>query len=125
MKQIADCYLYGILDLGYVAAARACDVGSRMIDGGADALQLRYGLRASATIPYAAIAAIEPSVGDWHRRKGTLKVAIADSPRTIIRLREPMTIQSIAGIRRVIDTIAILPDDDRFEAALRAKLPRE
>jgi hypothetical protein len=90
-----------------------------------DALQLRYGLRASATIPYAAIAAVEPRVGDWQRRKGTLKVAIADAPRTIIRLREPMTIQSIAGMRKTIDTIAILPDDDGFEAALRAKLPRE
>src|SRR5205823_3050219 len=87
-----------------------------------DALELRYGLRASATIPYGAIEAVEPRVGDWQRRKGTLKVAIADAPRTIIRLREPMTIQSIAGIRKTIDTVAILADDDGFEAALRAKI---
>jgi hypothetical protein len=49
-------------------------------------------------------------------------VALIDEPRTLIRLRQPMTIQSIAGIRRTIDTIAILPDGDDFEAALRAKV---
>ncbi len=87
-----------------------------------DALQIRFGLRASATIPYSAIAAIEPREGDWEKRKGTLKVAIVDDPRTIIRLREPMTIQFIAGIRKTIDTVAILADDDAFEAALRSRV---
>lgn len=87
-----------------------------------DALHLRFGLRASATIPYAAIASVEPRRGEWQKRKGTLKVAIADDPRTLIRLREPITIQSIAGIRKTIDTIAILPDGDGFEDALKARL---
>jgi hypothetical protein len=94
----------------------------RRITLGDDALELRFGLRASATIPYAAIAAIEPVSGEW-KRKGTLKVAIADEPRTLIRLHEPMTIQSIAGIRRTIDTIAILPDGDEFEEALSHRVP--
>ena len=89
---------------------------------GDDALELRYGLRATATIPYANIAAVEPRSGEWRKRKGTLKMAIGDAPRTIIRLREPMTVQSIAGMRRTIDAVAILPDDDGFEAALRQKL---
>ena len=47
---------------------------------GDDALELRYGLRATATIPYANIAAVEP-VEDWRKRKGTLKMAIGDAPR--------------------------------------------
>jgi membrane protein YdbS with pleckstrin-like domain len=87
-----------------------------------DALQIRFGLRASATIPYSAIAAIEPQSGPFEKRKETLKVAIVDDPRTIIRLREPMTIQFIAGIRKRIDTIAILADDDGFEADLRSRV---
>lgn len=94
----------------------------RRITLGDDALHLRFGLRASATVPYTAIAAVEPREGAWEKRKGTLKVAIADDPRTLIRLREPMTIQSIAGIRKTIDTIAILPDDDGFEGELKQRL---
>lgn len=90
----------------------------RRITLGDDALHLRFGLRASATIPYAAIAAVEPRQGAWEKRKGTLKVAIADDPRTLIRLREPMTVQFVAGTRKTIDTIAILPDADDFEEAL-------
>lgn len=87
-----------------------------------DALQLRFGLRATATIPYSAIAAVETQSGPFAKRKETLKVAIVDDPRTIISLREPMTIQYIAGIRKTIDTVAILADDDRFEAALRERV---
>lgn len=41
MKRPADCRLYGILDLGHAAAADACNVVKRMIDGGIDILQLR------------------------------------------------------------------------------------
>jgi thiamine-phosphate pyrophosphorylase len=41
LKEPADCRLYGILDLGYVAATAACDTVKRMIDGGVDILQLR------------------------------------------------------------------------------------
>src|SRR2546428_13629215 len=41
MKEIADCHLYGILDLGYVSREAACGVAVKMIDGGIDVLQLR------------------------------------------------------------------------------------
>ncbi len=41
MNTIAGCHLYGILDLGYVAPERVCDVVRQMIDGGIDVLQLR------------------------------------------------------------------------------------
>lgn len=41
VPSIADARLYGILDLGYVAAADAVRVARALIDGGADLLQLR------------------------------------------------------------------------------------
>ena len=41
MKKIADCHLYGIIDLGYVAPADVTDIAEKMIAGGIDLLQLR------------------------------------------------------------------------------------
>jgi thiamine-phosphate pyrophosphorylase len=41
VKRIADCRLYGILDLGYVEAAHASQIAEKMIDGGVDVIQLR------------------------------------------------------------------------------------
>ncbi len=41
MKPLADCRLYGILDLGYVAAADAVHLARRMVAGGVDILQIR------------------------------------------------------------------------------------
>jgi thiamine-phosphate pyrophosphorylase len=41
MKKIADCHLYGILDLGYVSRETTCGVAVKMIQGGIDVLQLR------------------------------------------------------------------------------------
>ena len=41
MNSLADCYLYGIVDLGYVAASDAMRAAERMIAGGVDILQIR------------------------------------------------------------------------------------
>jgi thiamine-phosphate pyrophosphorylase len=41
LRNLSDCRLYGILDLGYVAPADAERVASAMIDGGVDLIQLR------------------------------------------------------------------------------------
>jgi thiamine-phosphate pyrophosphorylase len=41
MKKIADALLYGILDLGYVAAVDLERVAGEMLEGGVDLLQLR------------------------------------------------------------------------------------
>jgi thiamine-phosphate pyrophosphorylase len=41
LRTLNDCRLYGILDLGYVAAANAERVISAMIEGGVDLIQLR------------------------------------------------------------------------------------
>lgn len=41
MKAIADCRLYGILDLGYTDRVNISHVAARMLDGGVDMIQLR------------------------------------------------------------------------------------
>ncbi len=41
LKTLADALLYGIVDLGYVAAADACAAAERMCAGGVDVIQLR------------------------------------------------------------------------------------
>jgi thiamine-phosphate pyrophosphorylase len=41
LKNIPDCRLYGILDLGYVAASSAPAMVGRMIEGGVDVIQIR------------------------------------------------------------------------------------
>jgi thiamine-phosphate pyrophosphorylase len=41
MKELRDCRLYGILDLGYVGPADALRVASAMLAGGVDIVQLR------------------------------------------------------------------------------------
>lgn len=41
MRPLADCFLYGILDLGYVSPVNAAPVARQMIAGGVDILQLR------------------------------------------------------------------------------------
>jgi hypothetical protein len=85
-----------------------------------DALALRYGLRWSATIPLAEIASVEAIRGesDWKRR-GVLKVAMLDEPRWLVTLKTPMVANGLAGIRKTIDALALLPDDDDAINALR------
>ncbi|MBW0000424.1 MAG: thiamine phosphate synthase [Verrucomicrobia bacterium] len=41
MKELQECLLYAIVDLGYVEPARAADVTHQLIQGGADLIQLR------------------------------------------------------------------------------------
>jgi thiamine-phosphate pyrophosphorylase len=41
MKRLEDCWLYGILDLGYVPPSDLVRVASEMVEGGVDILQLR------------------------------------------------------------------------------------
>ena len=88
----------------------------------ADTIELRYGLRWSVTIARDDVAALDPikTEADWKRR-ATLKMAILEEPRILIRLRRPVVAQGLAGIRRTIDAIAIAPDD---EASFRAALAR-
>jgi thiamine-phosphate pyrophosphorylase len=41
MRTLADCHLYGIIDLGYVEESNAVRVAEAMINGGIDLVQLR------------------------------------------------------------------------------------
>jgi hypothetical protein len=41
-----------------------------------------------------------------------LKIAILDEPRWLITLREPVIARGMAGIRKEIRALAILPDRD-------------
>lgn len=41
IRPIADCFLYGILDTGYVPAEQMRSTAAQMIEGGIDVLQLR------------------------------------------------------------------------------------
>ncbi|MDP9291995.1 MAG: thiamine phosphate synthase [Verrucomicrobiota bacterium] len=50
MKSIADCFLYGILDLGYVRLEHAARMAAEMIAGGIDVIQLRAKNLAEAEI---------------------------------------------------------------------------
>jgi hypothetical protein len=78
---------------------------------GDDALHLRAGMRWSATIAFHNIASIEP-VREWKKRRDALKIAMLDEPRWLITLREPVVAHGIAGIRKTIRAVALLPDDD-------------
>jgi thiamine-phosphate pyrophosphorylase len=41
MKTLHDCYLYGIIDLGYVEESNAVHVAEALVKGGVDLIQLR------------------------------------------------------------------------------------
>jgi len=85
-----------------------------------DAIEVRYGRRLRATIARDNIASVDSITDEtqW-KRKGTIKLALLDEPRYLIRLREPVQAELPAGIKRTIDAIAILPDDTAaFERAL-------
>ena len=85
-----------------------------------DSIEVRHGMRLHAVIARDNIASIDPitNEADW-KRKRTAKVALLDEPKLLIRLREPVVAEGLAGISRTIDSVAILPDDlAAFERAL-------
>ena len=84
-------------------------------------LHLRYGLRWSADIPLAEIESIDEVRNEWEwKRKNVLKMAMLDEPKFLVRLRRPVTVNGLAGIRRTIDAVAVLPDDaEAFDHTFR------
>jgi hypothetical protein len=85
-----------------------------------DALHLRYGMRWHADVALTSIISIDDvqNENEWKRR-GVLKVAILDEPRWLIRLRDPIVARGLAGMRKTITAIAMLPDDENAISALR------
>jgi hypothetical protein len=75
------------------------------------ALRIRFGMRWSLDVPLANIASVTEvrEESEWKRRD-VLKLAILDEPRWLVTLREPMVAQGMAGIRKRVTAIAMLPD---------------
>lgn len=84
-----------------------------------DALHVHYGLRWTVTIPRELIASVDEirNESEWKRRD-VLKIAILDEPRWLIALREPVIARGMAGLRKEIRALAILPDRDDWIAYL-------
>ena len=91
-----------------------------------EALHLRQGLRWSVTVPLETIVSVEPvrSEAQW-KHKDVLKVAMLDEPRWLISFAEPLVASSMAGIRKEVRAIALLPDDDVTIRALRDAIDRK
>jgi hypothetical protein len=92
----------------------------RRSDLTADSLHLRLGMRWQLSVPLTSIESIEAvgSEEEWKRR-GVLKAAMLDEPRWLVTLREPMVARGIAGLRKEVRAIAMLPDEDDAISGLR------
>ncbi|HYO77224.1 MAG TPA: hypothetical protein VE010_12230, partial [Thermoanaerobaculia bacterium] len=93
------------------------------VDG--EALHLNYGLRWSVSIPLDAIASVEEVrvESEW-KRKDVLKVAMLEEPRWLIAFDQPLVARGMAGFRKEIRGIALLPDDDDAITFLRTACAR-
>ena len=83
-------------------------------------LELRFGLRWSATVSRDQIASIEEirDESEWKRRD-VLKVAILDAPRILVTFREPVVLRGLAGLRKTVNAVALLPDQEDALSVLR------
>ena len=88
-----------------------------------DALNIRLGLRWSVSIPLSAIESILPirEESEWKRRD-VLKLAMLEEPRWLVVLREPVVVKGLAGLRKEVHALAMLPDDDEAIGALQAAI---
>jgi hypothetical protein len=84
-----------------------------------EALHIRFGLRWNVVVPLTSIASIEDVHGEWQSKPGVLKVAILEDPRVLITFDEPVVAKGLAGLRKTIHAIALLPDDEETIAYLR------
>jgi thiamine-phosphate pyrophosphorylase len=79
MKSLLDCYLYGIVDLGYVDAAAAPSAARRMLAGGVDILQIR-----ATRLPAPAIVSLAEAIAPLCRDHGA-PLIINDYPWLVAR----------------------------------------
>lgn len=79
MKSLPDCFLYGILDLGYVDAATAPLVARQMLAGGVDILQIR-----AKRMPAPAIVSVAEQIAPLCRDHGA-PLIINDHPWLVAR----------------------------------------
>ena len=79
MKSLSDCFLYGIVDLGYVDAAAAPSIARQMLVGGVDILQVR-----AKRLPAATIVSLAESIAPICRDHGA-PLIINDYPWLVPR----------------------------------------
>src|SRR5450432_2753343 len=79
MKSLHDCYLYGIVDLGYVDVAAAPSIARQMLAGGVDILQIR-----AKQMPAPAIVSLAEQVAPLCRDHGA-PLIINDFPWLVAR----------------------------------------
>jgi hypothetical protein len=78
------------------------------VEGGA--LQLRLGLRWSAKIPLASIAAVERPNGAVDRKR-VFHASVLGSPNLVLRFAQQQTLCGPVGMERRCDALALLVDD--------------
>jgi hypothetical protein len=92
----------------------------------AEGLHLRYGMRWSVSVPLASIVSVEEvrAEAEW-KRKDVLKVAMLEEPRWLISFDEAVVVKGMAGLRKTVRAIALLPDDDETISVLRRAIARQ
>ncbi len=101
MRTIADSYLYGILDLGYVPSAHLSEVLAKMLSGGVDIVQLR-----AKNLPEAEIEAMAGELLPQTREAG-IPLIINDFPEIAAKLEADgihvgQDDRSIAEVRQIV-----------------------
>jgi thiamine-phosphate pyrophosphorylase len=81
MKSISECRLYGIMDLGYVAASQIVEMTTALIEGGIDILQLR-----AKKLPVEQVEALAQQMHLITRAAG-IPLVINDYPEVAARLK--------------------------------------
>jgi hypothetical protein len=111
--------VHGYCLLWILGDLQALRLRTSTVEGGA--LQLRLGLRWSAKIPLASIAAIERPNGAVVDRKRVFHAGVLGSPNLVLRFAQQQTLRGPVGVTRRCDALALLVDDpDGLAAALRA-----
>jgi hypothetical protein len=84
-------------------------------------LCIRFGLRWRVDVPRDLIASVTPiqAEGEW-KRKDVMKIAVLEDPRWLVTLREPVVVRGMMGLRRTVNALALLPDDEEWLSALRS-----
>ena len=79
-------------------------------------VELKFGFRWAATIPFALIEAVEPLSAQedtgLRRARHYLRCSILEEPQYIIRLREPLKATGMAGFTREVTAIGLRVDDE-------------
>jgi hypothetical protein len=98
--------LYAIIWL--VADARALGLSSVRSEGGV--VDIRFGLRWSASVPAGQIESIERVAGEG--QVFDLELSLVEAPRTRVTFREPVPFRGPYGIRRSVRSVGLLLEDE-------------